>query len=184
MDTFQLRIFQGQVLDQCRFLLLSAQIVNKGLSPLNTDQIIFGIQSLLNAGANISKMLWGSGGKHAEKRKPLRDSIGISDTSPLREVTMRNHFEHMDERIDRWWAESKQHNHIDKIIGPKKSSIVGAEPTDMFRLFDPQTAEVVFWGQEFNIQALVTEVERILPKLQEEARKPHWDRSDPPSRKA
>ena len=87
---------------------------------------------------------------------------------------MRNHFEHMDERIDRWWAESNRHNHADKIIGPK-STIDGIDPIDSFRWFDPSTSLVIFWGQEFNIQALVSEVERVLPKLQEEALKPHWD---------
>ena len=62
---------------------------------------------MLNAGANISKAFWGSGGKLAVERKPLRDSIGIDDKSPLRAVTMRNNFEHFDERIDRWWTSPK-----------------------------------------------------------------------------
>jgi hypothetical protein len=105
MDTFHLRVFQIQVLDQCQFLLLSANEVNQGLTQSDTNRVFYGIQNLLNAGANISKILWGQGGKRSEQRKRLRDSIGISDESPLREVTMRNHFEHMDERIDRWWSE-------------------------------------------------------------------------------
>lgn len=126
-----------------------------GLSREQYQPIFYGIQSLLNAGANISKMLWGQRGGKAEQRQRLRDSIGISDDSPLREVTMRNHFEHMDERIDRWWSESLRHNYADKNIGPRGRAIVGLDTIDMFRLFDPQTADIVFWGQEFNLQALV-----------------------------
>jgi len=179
MDTFHLRIFQHQVLDQCHFLLASANEVNQGLAQHDNNRVFYGIQNLLSAGANISKMLWGQGGKRSEQRKRLRDSIGISDNSPLREVTMRNHFEHMDERIDRWWSESQRHNHADKNIGPKDRTIVGLDTIDMFRLFDPQTTEIVFWGQEFNLQALVNEVQTILPLLQAEASKPHWDESDP-----
>jgi hypothetical protein len=64
-------------------------------------------------------------------------------------------------------------------IGPKDRSIVGLDTIDMFRLFDPQTTEIVFWGQEFNLQALVNEVQKILPSLREEARKPHWDQPAP-----
>ncbi|AEH89403.1 hypothetical protein [Mesorhizobium opportunistum] len=175
METFHLRVFQRQVLDQCKFLLTAANEINAGLASHNIDHVLYAVQNLLNAGANISKMLWGQKGKLANQRERLRQSIGIADDSPLRDVNMRNNFEHMDERIDRWWAESKSHNHADKIIGPKNSAIVGMEPTDMFRMFDPQTTDVIFWGEEFNIQALVTEAQRILPLLQAEAHKPHWD---------
>src|SRR5690606_578758 len=125
MDTFHLRIFQRQVLDQCLYLLASARDVNQGLAENNTNRVFYGIQNLLNAGANISKMLWGQRGRKAEQRQRLRDSIGISDNSPLREVTMRNHFEHMDERIDRWWSKSLRHNYADKNIGPRGRAIVG-----------------------------------------------------------
>jgi hypothetical protein len=174
MDTFHLRIFQRQVADQCHFLLFAAQEVNDRLKARHTIGVMYAIQNLLNAGANISKMLWGQGGKFSAQRKPLRDSIDISDSSPLRDVTMRNHFEHMDERIDRWWAESKQHNHADMIIG-SKNTVSGLAPIDTFRYFDPVNADVIFWGQDFNIQAIVDEVQKILPKLQEEINKPHWD---------
>ncbi|WP_376742352.1 hypothetical protein [Ensifer canadensis] len=81
MDVFHLRIFQRQVLDQCRFLLLAAAGVNEGLQGGDSDQTLFSIQNLLNAGANISKMLWGQRGKHEKARKRLRDSIGIADVS-------------------------------------------------------------------------------------------------------
>ncbi len=178
MDTFHLRIFQSQVLDQCHFVLMAAADVNRGLNAKSTQIVLYGIQNLLNAGANISKMLWGQKGKFSDQRMRLRESIGIADDSPLRNVNMRNNFEHMDERIDRWWAQSKARNHVDKVIGPKNSTILGVEPTDMFRMFDPTTAEVIFWGEEFNLQSLVGEVERIMPLLQREANKPHWD---PPS---
>ena len=177
MDTFHLRIFQRHVRDQCQFLIQSAHQLNAGLTQHNISQVLFAIQNLLNAGANVSKMLWGARGKKSQERKPLRDSIGISDNSPLREVTMRNHFEHIDERIDRWWAESESHNHADGIIGPR-NTIAGLEPIETFRWFDPATAEIVFWGESFNIQALVSEAERILPRLQEEAGKPHWEEPD------
>lgn len=174
MDTFHLRIFQGHVRDQCQFLIAAAHQLNAGLAEGDTSHVLFAIQNLLSAGANVSKLLWGSRGKKMEERKQLRESIGIADDSPLREVTMRNNFEHMDERIDRWWAESTSHNFADKIIGPQ-NAIAGLEPVETFRWFDPAKAEVIFWGERFNVQALVDEAEKILPKLQEESRKPHWD---------
>jgi hypothetical protein len=177
MDTYQMRVFQRHLRDQCLFLLAAADDIDTGLNAQNNIEVFFGIQNLLNAGANISKLLWGQKGRFAESRKQLRDSIGISDDSPLREVSMRNHFEHMDERIDRWWAESSRHNTADLIIGPR-TVISGLEPIETFRWFDPVSKEVIFWGEGFNIRSLLSEVARILPKLQQEACKPHWNASE------
>jgi len=177
MDLMLLRTFQRQVATQCKYLLFAAQEANVSMQQHNVERIFYALQNILNAGANISKALWGQGGKLTAERKPLRDSIGISDDSPLREVTMRNNFEHFDERLDRWWKESTRHNHADHFIGPKDRMIVGIEAIDMFRMFDPQTKDLTFWGQEFNLQRLIDEIQLILPKLEAEADKPHYDPS-------
>ena len=102
MNTMLLRTFQRQVALQCRYIMLAAHDVNKGLQARDTSYTYYWIQNLLNAAANVSKALWGQKGKYAEIRKPLRDSIGVSDESPLRNVNMRNNFEHFAERLDRW----------------------------------------------------------------------------------
>lgn len=176
MDLMLIRVFQRQIYLQCRFLMTSALELNSGLRVRNTEYVFYNIQNILNAGANISKAMWGQRGRKLEERRPLRESIGVGDDSPLRQVAMRNNFEHLDERLDRWWAESVHHNHADMNIGPKDRSIVGLDRIDMFRLFDPQTTDLTFWGEEFNIQEIVNEVSRILPVLEVEASKPHWQR--------
>lgn len=48
----------------------------------------------------------------------------------------------------------------------------------MFRVFDPTTADVVFWGERFDLNGIVAEAQRLLPIATREARKPHWE---PPS---
>ena len=174
MDVMLLRMFQQQVLLQCQFMLLSAHELSAAMVSMNSTRTFYAIQSLLNAAANVSKAFWGSGGRQADDRYDLRDSIGIPEDSPLREVRMRNNFEHLDERLDQWWKESNRHNHVDLSIGPR-SMISGIDDIDMFRAFDPRTADLAFWGQSFNIQAIMQEVQRILPKLKEGANKPHWD---------
>jgi len=70
-----------------------------------------------------------------------------------------------------------RHNHADMNIGPKNKAIGGLDEIDMFRLFDPTTTDMTFWGQEFNIQAIVNEVQTLLPKLEKEANKLYWDTS-------
>jgi hypothetical protein len=163
------------VLDQCNFLVFSAEQLDFATREGDMDRIFYSIQNLLNSGANISKMVFGSGGKSSDKRMLLRDSIGVADNSPLRDVTMRNNFEHMDERIDRWWANSATHNIADRLVGPKGRVVVGPETIGMFRQYDPSTAEVIFWDQEFNLKSLFDEVQSILPRLRVESQKPHWE---------
>lgn len=89
---------------------------------------------------------------------------------------MRNNFEHLDERLDRWWSDSQSHNICDMNIASRQS-ISGIDSLGWFRNFDPQTTDVTFWSEDFNIQRIVDEAQRILPKLQEEANRPHWETS-------
>jgi hypothetical protein len=155
-------------------MLIAADNVNAGLQSRDFTQIFFSLQNLLNAAANVSKALWGQGGKFTKKRKPIRDSIGISDNSPLREVSMRNNYEHFDERLEKWERESKRHNSMDFGL-TARSAVRGIDAIDWFRVFDPQTTDVHFWRDDFNMQQLIDEVHTILPKLREEAGKPPWD---------
>ncbi|WP_407146070.1 hypothetical protein [Bradyrhizobium sp. ORS 86] len=174
MELMLLRVFQTQTLRQCKYVLSSARELDAALKNRDIDRVFYALQNLLNAGANISKALWGQGGKLAEQRKPLRDSIGITDASPLKEVTMRNNFEHFDERLDRWWSKSANHNIADHLVGPP-DIINGLLENEKFRHYDPTTTNVIFWGQEFNVRRIVEEINRVLPALELEASKPHWE---------
>src|SRR5687767_5252508 len=50
--------------------------------PNYSIRIFYDIQNLLIAAVNINRLLWSSRSQLAEERKPLRDSIGVSDDSP------------------------------------------------------------------------------------------------------
>jgi hypothetical protein len=160
--------------------MFAAREINDALQHMeredSVERIFYALQNLLNAAANIAKALWGGGGSRAQRRQRLRDSIGVGDESPLKQVIMRSNFEHIDERLDRWWTQSPNHAHSDLIIAPKSMIGLGdGHPINSFRTFDPVTWTAFFWGDEFNVIAVVEEVRRIIPPLQQEAQKPHWD---------
>jgi hypothetical protein len=150
MDQLLLRQFKNQVLLQCHFLLMAADDLNSRLNDLNTnfrgdsaEKVFYALQNLLNAAANISKVLWGQGGKLAAQRKDIRDSIGVSDSSTLRLMGMRNNFEHFDERLDHWWNNSQGHNYVDLCIA-SRNEIHVPDILDWFRVFNPTTADITF----------------------------------------
>jgi hypothetical protein len=172
MDLKLLRPFQYQVWVQCQFALRAADDLDAALrSPFDSNHVWYAIQNLLTATANIAKALWGAGGKLGPQREPLRRSIGVDDSSPLKDTAVRNHFEHFDERMDRWWAQSPAHGLVDMNIGIEAP---GVPEIDVWRTYHPATGDLVFWGDRFNIPAIVAEVRRILPLVEPEAQKPHW----------
>jgi hypothetical protein len=123
----------------------------------------FWIEAFLSVAANISKALWGPGGKKAEEREPLRRSLGVPDSAPLEITDMRNHFEHFDDRLESWWAPSPSHNYFDRNIMPR--SVIKAShliDEDFFRFLDPVTGDVIFWGDAYNLPAIAREIHRIL----------------------
>lgn len=169
-----LRIFQSQVQLQCGAVTKAAHHLEQYLNAGRRLEAWVEIQNLLTAAANLSKVLWGQGGKRAAQRKPLRDSLEVKDTSPLQDVAMRNHFEHFDERLDRWWQTTQNFNYIDTQIGlhPRYGNLAWA-PQDIFREFDPITSDVVFWGERFNLRRIADEAESLLARVNAELAKPH-----------
>lgn len=130
------------MLFQAECVIRSAEQVTAALNAQDVEAVFYGLHNLLAAAGNMSKALSGQTGEAvvADARQPLRDSIGIDDESPLRDVRMRNNFEHFDERLDQWWVKSPNHNYIDMNIGP--ASIFGADRLAIFRSFNPRSGSV------------------------------------------
>lgn len=175
LKLMQLRLFQTQLLEQCQSVVVAAQGMNLSISKgVYGDDFWRYAQAFVTAAANINKLLWGQRGKYADQRKALRESVGVRDDSPLKTTTMRNHFEHIDERLDKWWSESTTRNHVDRSVGPP-DMIHGLTDLELFRGFDPATLQLRFWGDRYDLQEIVDEVVRILPAVAAEEAKSHWE---------
>ncbi|WP_417220868.1 hypothetical protein [Arthrobacter sp.] len=132
-----------------------------------------GCQQFLVGAANVSKALWGQRSRFADQRVSIRNSLGVTDDSPLKDVSFRNHFEHFDERLDRWWSDSTSHNHLDKHLGAPES-VGGFKAIERFRIYDPATHRIIFWGEEFQVEPIALDMARIRPIAETESSKPHW----------
>jgi hypothetical protein len=173
MELQLLRVFQRHVADQCRFALSGVEVLDLGLSSESQDFVWIGCQQFLVGAANVSKALWGQRERFALAREPLRKSLQVGDDSALRNMSFRNHFEHYDERIDRWWTTSSGRNILDRMVGSPEM-IAGLEDQDRFRVYDPETHRIIFWGEEFFVEPIVRELQRLSPIAESEARKPAW----------
>lgn len=181
IDARLLRLHQLQVLHQCNAALLAIEQMNTALQvfgredqellPTAHETLWASIQNFLTSVANIAKACWGQGGRLADARAPLRRILSIEDDSPLSNTELRNHLEHYDERLDRWYEKSNNHFYVDYGFGPRATTIRGVPDTDVFRFFDPETNEVIFWGEHYAIQPLVDAVCQLLTITQTESMK-------------
>jgi len=174
MDMIVLRQFQQQAEIQCRYAMWAADSLDEALRRGDVDAVFYSAQNLVGALGNAAKVFWGAGGNKSDLRKPVRQSVGVRDESPLRDLTMRNHYEHLDERIDRWATHADHLNIADMNIGPK-GMIDGLENIEMFRQFDPQEGVLYFWGDELDLRVIMSDVAAFYPRLQREAARPHWE---------
>ena len=150
MDRQIALVLLGEATQQARFVLAGARLLEHAdAAPEGQDAEIawFAIQGILVAAANVHKLLW-SGQRNsayereAAERLPLREALGITEDSCLREKHVRNSIEHFDERIIQWGK------------GPRHYR--------SFVIYDADTGIVNFGRHTASIPGLVTECDHII----------------------
>jgi hypothetical protein len=117
-------------------------------------------QSFLVAAGNVSKCLWGinlDDGARAERRA-LRISLGVSESSPLKSRSLRNQYEHFDERLAEWHAETSGNI---SLIDLSVASPFPAAADVALRNFAPERSALTFRGTEYELQPLIDELQRV-----------------------
>lgn len=168
MEDFQ-NVFLGEIEWQSAVALAAMASLRESLPKSGVpdgQRAFFYVQAFLVAAANVSKLLWPNGNK--TRGDELRQLLKVGDDSPLASRTLRNHFEHFDERIERWVKQSKRHNFIDRNIFSGGRGIVGGETIDILRNLDSATLTITFWGEAYDLP----QVEEALKKVHEVAEQP------------
>ncbi len=153
MDAQLTHIFLLELQRQARFGLMAGHDLNQALAALDLDRLWYSVQSLLVAAGNVSKLLWPSDPKIPDRAATLKQALNVPDDSPLEPRTFRNHFEHFDERLETWATSSDHRNVVDSNVGPP-GAIVGIDPGDFLRNFDPTSGAITFRGDTYDIQPI------------------------------
>lgn len=125
-----------------------------------SNRLWYSLQNFLVAVGNVSKLLW-NGGARGEK---LRKLYAIEESSPIKDRRFRNHFEHFDERIDRWAASSTRMGFVDSNIGPK-GSIAGPDKTDYLRNFDPTKCTLKYIDEDYELTLVHEAIKSLYEKV-------------------
>jgi hypothetical protein len=151
-------LFLLEIETQARFALRAARDLKRAVNRAlfhhgKTESIWYATQAFLVASANVSKLLWGSSERSSTERRPIRELLGVEDDSPLRSRSLRNHFEHIDERIDRWIDRTADElaTSVDLHLGSAEHAV----PDELFRGFDPKREEFLWADERYELEPLI-----------------------------
>jgi hypothetical protein len=165
--------------------------LNKGVLDLDSDRtfehstkidnVFFLIQGILVSCANISKILWPGPTKHKalqkgvdERASCLRGELKIEKPHLLENRSMRDSYEHFDERLHTWFNESDQKNFVDTSIGTL-GAVGGIATKDMLRWYDPDRDWLVFRGHFYKLGEVVSAVKSLRSQINSQVRVGHAD---------
>lgn len=156
-DSFLLHVLVRHVETQAAFALVAWEDLR---DERDTQLAFYSIHAMLNAAGAVSKVLWGLTTDGKRERRPLREALGVlpGETWAVRKLTVRNRFEHHDERIFEWWATSTSRDLVDANIGPRAEFLqIVRDPRDVFRHYDQTTGDVWFWGDRLSLTTVADE---------------------------
>ena len=130
-------------------------------------RVFTNIHAILSAAAAISRLLFSDRNPEAAQRsRALRDALGIQEDSILRARGMRNHFEHFDERLDKWLPRTADGSVIDMVASTERVDDTG--PRYTLRMFNISTFEITFADETLALRPLVEAIRSLLLGAQSE----------------
>jgi hypothetical protein len=130
--------------------------------------ILSALRMALHFSANVSKVFFPMGNARTASAKALRDLCGMDDNHPLRDRTLRNHVEHIDERLENW-AGTERRPYLMFEIAQYPEMKAAATPTEdaVFLIYDVATNEVRVPGETHSLHDLKAAVQDAQTKASE-----------------
>lgn len=153
------QVLIGEIVIQIKFAKKAADRLDKASDPID---VWSSIQSILIAGANVSKILWPA--KLRETRgKQLRELLGVDDLNILSNRTFRNHFEHYDERIEDWCKNKNSALYKDLSINPFEPTLFSL-PQVVHREYNSSEQTLTFRDESINLKLVLDALDEIHEK--------------------
>ena len=155
-------VFIGEMAKQSHFADIAADKLAIH-SESDSNEIWGAIQSILVAAANVSKILWPPNKKYKARGNYLRELLGIDNDNVLSNRTLRNHLEHYDERIEKWFETTSSAVYFDAKIDPFEKTAMSL-PQFFHRTYNPLTREITFRNESFDLAAILDSLAKIREK--------------------
>lgn len=175
MDSFLERIYLGQAKQECEYCYAALNRFNNALAREAEGDPFTSAMEFVHHAAAVSRMFWPPGPRNKEARQRaqrrgdyLRRTLSIPADHPIKGRTLRDHFQHFDERLDEWAERSKNRNIIGRLLGPRSAiGGDGIEDGDIIHHYDPETKVYAFRGERFDIQELADGISDLYHRISE-----------------
>ncbi len=173
MDDFLAKIYLKQAQQECERCFNSITMMNANIQRKLEGDFFQHALDLIHHAAAVSRIFWPPGGKNKQNTKrshsrgqALREILQLPNGHAVQNRSLRDHFEHFDERLDDWAESSKHRNIVHHLFGPRSAIGGGAiQDSDIIHHFDPETKIFGFRGEHYNIQELATGLDDIYKKI-------------------
>jgi|GEM_PF-434379 hypothetical protein len=187
MNNLHYWVFHGYLGAQCDFALRAFREISETLDPSKraltpneelNQKLWYSVKAFLVAYGNISKAFNppppprdGKVSRYmVDKRgKELREIFGEEVVSPFLRRSVRDHFEHFDERLDEWFYFSKDHNLVDSsIVSPSLLGLFSPDDTLRNLTLDGLLSwrfVLRFKTEEFDLKETVKAIENLKVSL-------------------
>lgn len=148
-------------------IVMQSKIAERAFERLNnaSDHLEFWsqIQSILISASNVSKILWPVRKNHKSRGEHLRKLLGVANDHLISDRTIRNHFEHYDERIQEWFENTNSSVYRDLELNPFEPNS-WSFPQSSNRKYNEVRKTLTFRNESINLSEVVTALLEIREK--------------------
>ena len=117
------------------------------------------IQLILIAAGNVSKILWPGRKANKDRGIQLRRLLKIQDENPIADRKFRDHFEHYDERLEKWTE--NRNGYYDFAMNP---SMYLFGHHNVSRGYNVDSNTLVFQGEVLDLNVIINALKEIKAK--------------------
>jgi hypothetical protein len=158
MNPLQEMVFFGEIVLQSKIVFKAHERLLLAVDKGDRVELWSSIQSILVASGNISKILWPSRNKSKDRGLYLRKMLKIEEDHILSNRKFRDHFEHYDERIEKWFLDKPGASYVDLSMNP---SLRSSLPQNDHRGYNSIDNTLVFRGETLDFKKILDGVQQI-----------------------
>jgi hypothetical protein len=114
--------------------------------------------------ARVSLLLWPVKSADQARGAELRQVTSVEDGSPLSSRDLRNHLQHLDERLDKWLADNQPPAALMDMTVDCDAKVNGKRVVGL-RDFSTTTNTYLFQGEEYKIEPLEMAARDLLARI-------------------
>lgn len=145
-----------RAIDEVERLAGTRMQVQPGVERRENHSVFDCTRLALQFSSNVSRIFWPHSSS-ADRGKRLRTLTGLPERHPLADRKLRNHIEHMDERLDSWTARSPRRFfaiytilHDDYPDGETRQEVLNGSAI----VYDAKSNSVILFGDIFRLNEL------------------------------